>query len=265
MRLFSLFLFISIISCSIAQTDILVTDFQNGIPPAYSIINNDGSNPDVSVSEYTSAWITLTDTVNSSDVVASATSYFSPIGKADRWLITPPLTLGEYGNFIEWQARSQDASYPDDYLVLISTTDNHLTSFNDTIGYIIEENAEWVTRTADLSESGFNGQTVYIAFRLVTNDGFKLYLDDIHIWKNDPAAIDEWSSSLITLYPNPTQDYINVPSDIKIEEGSVYSLGGTLLISSKENSINVSELSSGIYLLKIKSVEGIHSLRFVKN
>jgi hypothetical protein len=265
MRLHILLLFVSAVFVSNAQTDLLITDFQNGIPQTYSIIDNDGLTPDMSVSEYTSAWIPTADPDNTTDTVASSTSFFTPSGTADRWLITPPLSLGSYGNFIEWEARSQDASYPDDYLVLVSVTDDQLSSFTDTIGYVLQENFEWTTRTADLSQEGYNNQTVYVAFRLVTTDGFKLFLDDIHVWKNDPVGIDEITSSIIKCYPNPTQDYINIPSDIKSEDCSVYSMDGTLLISSVEKCIDVKNLNSGMYILKVNTGRDVHSLRFIKN
>jgi len=258
-------LFISAIFISNAQTDLLITDFQNGIPQSYTVIDNDGLSPDINVSEYTSAWITLADPENTTDTVASSTSFFTPSGTADRWLITPPLSLGSFGNFIEWQAKSQDASYPDDYLVLVSVTDDQPSSFTDTIGYVIQENFEWTARTVDLSEEGYNDQTVYVAFRLVTTDGFKLYLDDIRAWKNDPVGIAEINPSLIKCYPNPTSDYIHVPANIKSEICSVYSLDGSLLMSSDENVIDVKGLNSGVYILKIKTAMTIHSLRFIKN
>jgi hypothetical protein len=265
MRLQIFFPFVLAVFVSNAQTDLLITDFQNGIPQNYSIIDNDGLTPDLSVAEYTSAWITVTDPDSSKNTVASSTSYFYTKGTADRWLITPPLLLGNYGNFIDWRAKSQDASYPDDYLVLVSDTDDELSSFTDTIGYVIQENFEWTTRTADLSQEGYKDQTVYVAFRLVTTDGFKLFLDDIHVWKNDPVGIDEISSSIIKCYPNPTQDYINIPSDIKSEDCSVYSMDGMLLISSSEKCIDVKNLNSGMYILKVNTGRDIHSLRFIKN
>ncbi|MFO0494800.1 MAG: choice-of-anchor J domain-containing protein [Flavobacteriia bacterium] len=248
-------IFVSFISWT--QTDILLTDFQAGIPSNYSIVNNDGLIPDVQVSEYTSAWIVVPDPDNITDSVASSTSFFNPIGTADRWLITPPLSLGAYGNSIEWQGKSKDASYPDDYLVLVSTTDADLTSFTDTIGYIIEENFEWTTRSVNLSSNGYNNQTVYVAFRNITEDGFKLYIDDIHVWVEDPANIEELSAVSITVFPNPVKDVLTIESNSTIEKVLLTDLNGNLLFDSNSSTLDLSKLSTGFYNLHVVTQNGV--------
>jgi hypothetical protein len=266
MRNYIFLLLLLQVSVSIAQTDVLLTDFQNGIPLDYSIVDNDGLMPDVSVSEYTAAWIARVDPDNALDTVASATSFFSPSGTADRWMITPPLSLGNYGNFIEWQTKSQDASYGDDYLVLVSTTDDQLASFNDTIGYVIQENPDWTSRTVDLSAEGYNSQTIYVAFRLITTDGFKLYLDDIHVWKEDPVGIDEVKSSAqISCFPNPGSDLVTIESSQPIQECQIYSMNGKRVKAFNSNSFSVREFDNGVYFIRVLTTAGEKTLKFVKN
>jgi hypothetical protein len=239
------------------QTDILLTDFQVGIPSNYSIVDNDGFIPDAQVSEYISAWIVVPDPDNVVDSVASSTSFFSPIGTADRWLITPPLSLGAYGNSIEWQGKSKDASYPDDYLVMVSTTDAAFTSFTDTIGYIIEENFEWTNRSVNLSSIGYNNQTVYVAFRNITEDGFKLYIDDIHVWVEDPANVEELSTASITIFPNPVKDVLSIESNSLIEKVLLTDLNGNLLIDSNSSTLDLSKLNTGFYNLHVVTQNGV--------
>ncbi len=266
MRNYIFLLLLLQVTVSFAQTDVLLTDFQNGIPLDYSIVDNDGFTPDVSVSEYSAAWIALVDPDNALDTVASATSFFSPSGTADRWMITPPLSLGNYGNFIEWQSKSQDASYADDYLVLVSTTDNQPSSFTDTIGYVIQENPDWTTRTVDLSAEGYNGQTIYVAFQLITTDGFKLYVDDIHVWKEDPVGIDEVKSSAqISCYPNPGSDLVTIQSSQPVQECQIYSMHGKRVKVIESNSFSVRDLDNGVYFIRVNTTSGEQTVRFVKN
>ena len=246
------------------QTDVLLTDFQSGIPSNYSIIDNDGLIPDTQVSEYTSAWIVVPDPENILDSVASSTSFFSPAGIADRWLITPALPLGAYGNIIEWQAKSKDASYPDDYLVMVSTTDAAFTSFTDTIGYIIEENFEWATRSVNLSSKGYNNQTIYVAFRNITEDGFKLFIDDIHVWIEDPASIEEIAKVSISVYPNPTKDFLNIQSNSVLENILLTDLNGNVLIDSKTSTLDLSMLNPGFYNLNVKTTQGAVNKKVLK-
>ncbi|MEY3235974.1 MAG: hypothetical protein RI883_75 [Bacteroidota bacterium] len=264
---YSLLTIVSFVCFSgISQTDIFTTDFQTGIPLNYTLVDNDGLIPASQVSEYTSAWITVLDPENPLDTIAASTSYFSPAGTANRWLITAPFALGSFGNFIEWEAKSQDAAVPDDYLVLVSSTDNQITSFTDTVGYIIEENFEWTTRTVNLSDYGFNNQTIYIAFVNVTNDGFKLYIDDIHAWENDPVSVDELSqNSSISIYPNPSSGIFTISSTQKIQKVQVLNSLGQVTFETNQTTIDLENYSNGIYFLNIETDLGFKTLKVLKN
>ena len=253
-----LLLFI-LISCSIgisAQTVIFSTDFQQGIPANYTIVDNDGNTPDPTVAEFTSAWITTVDPENALDTVAASTSFFTALDSASRWMITPPLALGAFGNYIQWNAKSHDPSYPDDYLVLVSTTDNQLTSFTDTIGYIKEENFEWTNREVNLFTKGYFDQTIYVAFVNRTLDGFKLYIDDIEVRKEDPVGLQEPNVVSYMVYPNPATDVIHVSSSEKIEQLEVLDLNGMRVLSSSTSFMNVEALPTGIYLVRF-TINGV--------
>lgn len=249
-----------------SQTDIFTTDFQTGIPVNYSVVDNDGLIPDAQVANFSDAWISLQDPENSADTIVGSTSFFSPIGTASRWLITPAISLGAYGNFIEWQAKSHDASYPDDYMLLVSTTDNQISSFTDTIYTVIGENFEWTTRQVSLSSNGYNSETVYLAFVNNTEDGFILYLDDLHAWKEDPVSVNEIAAAIqVNVYPNPTAEIVNVETSAQLVQIELLSLNGDLMLSSKNTSLNLSNYPVGVYFLKIVTEEGIVVKRIIKN
>lgn len=247
-----------------AQTTILSTDFQQGIPANYSMVDNDGFTVNAEVSEFTAAWITLPDPENPTDTVAATTSYFESADTASRWLITPPVSLGSFGNYISWNAKSHDPSFPDDYLVLISTTGTNLSDFTDTLGYVEQENFEWTNREVNLGTQGYINQTVYFAFVDVTYDGFILYLDDIIVRKEDPVGMHEINTVQTSLYPNPTIEFIQVKSDTPIETIRIMDMNGNELLVSSEEKLNVSELSNGTYLVHIQTSKGISVQRFIK-
>jgi hypothetical protein len=239
------------------QITIFETDFQGGIPSEMTLINNDSNTLNPTVSEYTEAWICVPDPVNTGDSVAASTSWFQPIDTADRWIITPQLTLGNYGNSMVWDAKSQDASYPDDYYVLASTSDLNPLSFTDTLGYIQEENFEWTSRSVDLSAAGYNGQSIYIAFVLRTFDGYKLYIDDIQVVKEDAALNDDIAEIEFKVFPNPCEDNVKISSPSPIDDIQLYNLSGKIILSTKTPTIDTSALKRGSYIVKIWS--GGHS------
>ena len=261
-----LLVFSFILMNGISQNILLSTDFQQGIPSAYSIVNSDNFTPDASMTDFLgqNAWIVLPDPENPSDTVAAATSFFETADSADRWLITPPLALASFGNFLSWNAKSHDPSFPDDYLVLVSTTDNQLASFTDTIGNIEQENFEWTNREVNLSTSGYNDSTIYVAFVLRTFDGFKLYLDDIEVRSEDPVGINETAALDLVVFPNPTSRSVHVSTDAIVEKIQVFSVNGQLLKTEFQSEINLAELNTGSYLLQITTSKGITSRRVAK-
>ena len=247
-----------------AQITVFETDFQSGIPMSMSIIDNDSNIPNTGVSEYNEAWICVSDPVNSTDSVAAATSWFETADTADRWIITPALTLGTFGNVINWNAKSQDASFPDDYYILASTTDMNLTSFTDTLGFIQQENFEWTERTIDLSDEGYDNQTIYIAFVLRTFDGYKLYLDDISVIKEDNSGVSELEEYNVQMYPNPCHDFINIQSEFPIHRIFIYDMTGQKVIESTEANISIIHLDKGTYRLVAHSNYGVFSKSLIK-
>jgi hypothetical protein len=258
-----LFCWFSTISLK-AQVIVFSENFQTGMPSNFTIVDNDGNMPAFNVQEFTSAWITTLDPENGLDTIAASTSFFSPQDTANRWLITPPISTGAFGNYFSWEAKSHDASYPDDYLVLISNTNNQIESFTDTIGFVIQENFEWTYREVDLSEQGYDNQTVYIAFVNVTYDGFKLYIDDLEMRSEDVTGVFDVNKSDFVLYPNPANDIITISSDLDIESIEILTSAGQIVLSSNTKSVDVNNLTPGIYYARVSSSEAISVIKFIK-
>jgi len=258
---FCLFVFATQIQ---AQTIILNTDFQQGIPTNYSIVDNDFNAPNSQVSNFTSAWIGTVDPEDSTNKVAAATSYFSLEDTASRWLITPALTLSSFGNFISWKAKSHDPSFPDNYMVLVSTTDNQISSFIDTIGDIEQENFEWTEREVNLSENGYNNQIIYVAFVNTTFDGYILYLDSIQARIEDPVGNSELNSISVKMYPNPTNDFCIIDCEKPIKSIALFDFEGRLITTIEEQTIDLRNYKSGIYFISLNIENQIITKRIVK-
>ncbi|MDX2361318.1 MAG: choice-of-anchor J domain-containing protein [Crocinitomicaceae bacterium] len=252
-------------SQAIGQTEIYNEDFQSGMPVDYTIVDNDGLTPHASASEHTDAWIIVSDPDNLGDSVASSTSYFDPAGQADRWLITPSISLGAFGNVMYWEGKVHDPSFPDGYYVLISITDTQLSSFIDTMKIINVESEDWVEHSVNLSDSGYNNQNVHLAFVNRTNDGFKLFIDDIRVESEDPVSVDEFTHDAISIYPNPSSDFIHTSGIENITEISVISCDGKIVLSSSDEKIDISHLQNGNYVVVIEGDSQIIRTKFVKN
>lgn len=156
-------------------------DFSGGaIPSGFVLVNNDGKTPASAVSYVNNAWVVRDESSSNTNKVAVSTSWYTPAGASDDWLITPPITITT-NNLLKWRAKAVDSSYPDGYQVKLSPTgDTSLASFSVNLFSINAENPDWTERGVSLA--AYSGQTVRIAFRNNSNDMFLLQLDDIQVF-----------------------------------------------------------------------------------
>lgn len=251
------------------QTTILEENFDASVFPAsFTIIDNDGHTVANDVQEYSSAWIVKEDPMNATNGTVSSTSYFSPVNRADRWLITPQLTLGTFGNYLSWSGLSHDPSFPDSYKVMISKTGNAVADFTDTLVVMSNEMPIWTSHTALLD--AYVGEDIYIAFVNTTFNGYKLYLDSIKVRKDDPLTVVKEEINLAA-YPNPVTDILNLSTgNANIQKIVVYNSYGQKVIeeevnNSKSNySIDFTSLETGVYFVSVETSLGILRKKIVK-
>ena len=68
-----------------------------------------------------------------------------------------------------------------------------------------------------------------------------------------------------SIYPNPTSDYLYISnSRYPIQNVQIYDLSGKQIPTNSISKIDVSHLPSGVYLLAIKTQEGISHFKFIK-
>jgi len=70
------------------------------------------------------------------------------------------------------------------------------------------------------------------------------------------AVSDVAKKSAVSVYPNPATDVINVKSDSKIAQVSIYDASGKAVKTSVETTINVKDLAKGTYVVSIKYADG---------
>jgi len=81
------------------------------------------------------------------------------------------------------------------------------------------------------------------------------------------VGVEDIAAENILVYPNPTSDIIFLPKDIQGEYVSVYNMSGLLTktaLKSNNSQLDVSELTSGNYILKIETEKGIFTSKFQK-
>ena len=263
MKIIFIALLFSVSIAVFGQNVVLNEQFENGIPSDWTLINKDGLIPDSSVATYSNAWITVTDPfdTNAINQCASATSYFTTVGNANRWLISPAITLGGFGNVLSYKAASFDPSFPDNYIIKVGRDVSKPEEFETLVTYLAEA-PYWKEHSLEFDTLGFNNETIYIAFVLTSDNGHKLFLDDISFVTEIPLATNELNTLTIQVYPNPTSDFLTVTTNLENTTKAIYSVAGVKLVETTEDTIDVRSLESGIYFVKTNGSNQL--VRFVK-
>jgi hypothetical protein len=92
---------------------------------------------------------------------------------------------------------------------------------------------------------------------------------DYWLFKVDKStlSLNSIKSALkINIYPNPTEAYLNINSKSVIEYAEIFDITGKLIskIESPNKAINVSDLSKGMYLIKLSSQNKTVTKRIIK-
>ncbi len=219
-----------------------------------------------------------------SSFYTGATSWFSPVGRADNWLEMGPITIptGASG-VLDWDVYLNDASYKDGYEVLVSTTGMTFADFTSPAIFTIADNAAaanadtnvlaWGHHTANIS-AAYAGQQVYIAFHHNANDMFIVNFDNIRVTEGPPAGVSVPNADGLSLNqnsPNPFNNSTDISYSLKQNAnitmtvtdvtGQVVNVmnEGNQMSGSHNIRFDGSSLTSGIYFYTL-NVNGHNSM-----
>ena len=189
------------------------------------------------------------------------------------WLISPQITLGASGNNLSFWAKPLNALYGEEkFNILVSTTDVSTASFTQVnLSLVVTPSPnEWAEYTFNLDT--YAGQPVYIAIQCVSDDQFALFVDDFKVTTTAVASTQSFFANNFSVYPNPANNVLNlsVKNGLALNEVTMVDINGRTVKTitnalNSEMEINVSDLTSGVYILNVKTDEGIATSKFVKN
>lgn len=72
------------------------------------------------------------------------------------------------------------------------------------------------------------------------------------------------SKNVLTIYPTLAKDVVNIKTEDKIEKVQLIDISGKLISTTNSEKINVSSLSSGVYIIKIKTDKEVITKKIIK-
>ena len=244
----------SAIDCNVPATLPFTEDFESDLTECWQNVDNDGDG-------YT--WGQYSYSPHTGDYSYASASWVSGnVLTPDNWLITPTLVIPSNGATLKWFVAAQDADYPDEYYeVRVSTNGTTLSNFTTVFTETLTTD-QWEERTVSLAN--YAGQNVNIAFvHTNSSDVFMMKIDDISVTAG--VGINEVETST-SIYPNPANNILNINASSNINKVEVYNMLGqnvmTVSVNDINTSINTSNLSEGMYMLKLHTDNGIVNKKF---
>lgn len=105
--------------------------------------------------------------------------------------------------------------------------------------------------------------------------GVYLYRCDVHssvmfgkVTVVDPAlSVPTKKTMSVSIYPNPAQNVITLNASATRNKVVIYDMLGNMVMSQvleNQNTLDISKLTSGVYLVEISSTDGISKMKLVK-
>jgi hypothetical protein len=93
--------------------------------------------------------------------------------------------------------------------------------------------------------------------------GSELWLDNISL--SSTSDVIELSKNEVTVYPNPANDILNITANGEVSNVVISTLDGKVMKTSNESSVDVSNLTSGMYIYQVTVNGKVSTGNFVKN
>lgn len=155
-------------------------DASTALPAGWVQYNVDGLTVASNLSTYnfgTNAWIVRANNVTGSGNMAISTSWYTPAGTANDWLVSPSVNIPASGTTIlQFDAMGADANFPDGFKVYVSSTGNTVSDFGAAALTVNAATTSFSNYSVDLSS--YAGQTVYIAIQNNSTDMNRLNIDN---------------------------------------------------------------------------------------
>lgn len=200
--------------------------------------------------------------VHSGAYCAVSASYASEALTPDNWLFMPPFVLPQdvTGFVLSWWAVAQDARYPDENYSVYVTTDPNTFGTNPV--YTGVPTGEYTKQSVSLEN--FAGQTIYVAFRHHDcTDMFRLNIDDIHVG-NTLGIENAENEANVAIYPNPVRNMLNIEGN-NVKNVEVIDMDGRVVLTNdRAGQIDMSNLSDGVYMVRVMSENGVSTKKIVK-
>ena len=219
---------------------------------------------------------------------------FDSNGDLEGWTLDPQLNLvSQTGGLVTLEPTTDqfarfnlfDFPIPTSSYNKVTITLNNQSTNDDELGIIVDNGTETTvityplpagssTQVIDLTQfAAWSGDVTTFRIRFADADNpatgrssgtGNIIVDDIIFEFDSSLSTEGLDKASFAIYPNPTKNTLHINGLITIAKVSLYDVSGKLVLESKEladNSLNVSSLKSGMYLIKITNSKNASAVK----
>ena len=189
------------------------------------------------------------------------------------------VTIGtEYTFSIE--SRSEAEGVPSEVFMLNTAIDSEATlssTSTEVDGYMLisndfnEDKSNATTNNFTTTTFSFTATTskviIYVRAPLAVDSDNEVFYDNLELRAVVAASVKDVFADNISMYPNPANNFINISTPEEISSVEVYNIVGKRVLSIKNlknNQVDISNLSSGMYMLRLTNGTSIATKKIIK-
>ncbi len=202
----------------------------------------------------------------SNNTFAKMSGYDSGSHANEDWLISPEL---DFTGFISGDFTFNNAyNYSGDALKLMASTDYDGSGSPENFNWDdLTDNAVWSdgsynwVYSGEVDLSDYLGQTMYLAFKYTSTDeaSSTWEVDNLFVYGVKTTGVGENNAGSVSIYPNPATGYFNLSSNLN-GTLTIMDISGRVVLSTEivsgNNTIDISTLTSGIYISNVVLSDG---------
>lgn len=202
--------------------------------------------------------------------------HYYPVGGSDvtdDWMVSQAFDFGtpSFVDSLQFRGAGFGTPFGDDTIALYllkgsrnpdsATTKTLLHVFTDSS--YMNDNV-WYTHTN--ITIGSHAEPCYLAFRYRTiNNWLDVSIDNLHL---DAVSVgmEELQALQLQVFPNPATDVVQLKgvAPAQVTEARIYNTAGQLMFTnSHTNQLNISNLIAGVYIIEVRTLEGVARKRLL--
>lgn len=199
-------------------------------------------------------------------------SYLEDDTRSDKWAILPVVKVNSENAHLVWTANSVDADFPEYYEVLVADAGVNLDEFNPSPFFtklvVQQENPATAPATRGISLDSYAGKDICIAFRLRTESGYMLTMDNIGLYGDVVSTglneVRQDTGQLRVLYEDGVLKLTgnDGPADlIRVLDVT----GMEVACAEKVSELVLTSLEQGVYVAVVTLGDRVYTCKFLKN